>query len=180
MRSSGKLCDKDKGQESGIEIPQEINSQIWSPEINRDRQAAFLRGCIEGPRKRRPSGNRVLAEQSGREFSPAISKAEAKFVRVRSRPRLCSQPLQLGTQPFKTNSLQAESIRRSHRMAPNLRRIRGGITVQAETSSNPSNTSAIISKCLTFMVIFRCVAPCLVVHDGPQKRPSESQVRVVI
>ena len=63
----------------------------------------------EGHWQRRQTGNGALAQQPGREFTPAVSTkrtghasvpAHTKFAKVRRRPRLSSQPFQPGKTPL--------------------------------------------------------------------------------
>src|SRR6056297_755879 len=56
----------------------------------------------------------------------------AKVAEIRLRPRFCLEPLQSGTQPLKSTSLQGQPHRRPCRVAPSLRGIRGSVTVLVE------------------------------------------------
>ncbi len=56
--------------------------------------------------------------------------------------RLRHQPLQTGTQPLQPISLQGQPYRRSRRVARSLRGINDSVTVLADTSSNPSDSTS--------------------------------------
>jgi len=66
----GKLFCQAPRPQSSIEI-QENNEALWPTTCHRDRSTAVLRRRDEGHRQRRSPGNRALAQQPGREFTPA-------------------------------------------------------------------------------------------------------------
>jgi hypothetical protein len=66
----GKLFCQAPRSQSSIEI-QENNEALWPTTCHRDRSTAVLRRRDEGHRQRRSPGNRALAQQPGREFTPA-------------------------------------------------------------------------------------------------------------
>jgi transposase-like protein len=117
----------------------------------RDRKAAlkFLRKSM---RQRRPSGNGSLVEQQGREFSFAVPttgtghasvQAHAKSAEIRRRPRLSPQSFQPGTSPLQQDQFQAESHRRSGRVASTWCGIRDSIIVLTETGSHWSDSTVL-------------------------------------
>ena len=100
----------------------------------RDRQAAILWCGDEGHRQRRKTGNWPLAQQSGREFTSAIStkrtcneqlQAHANLAEIRCCPRFHSQPFQSRPKPLPTRSLQGQPHRRTRRVARPLCGIKG-------------------------------------------------------
>ena len=157
-RSTGKLRDQATGSKSSVEISQKNHERLWSATRHRDRSTAVLRGCDESYWQLRLPGDRSLAEQSSRKFSPAFSTKRAShapfptganLAEIRFRPRLRFQPLQPGTQPLQQTSLQAQPRRRSCRVARSLRGINRSVTVLVETSSHPSDSTL---WCVRFLI----------------------------
>ena len=129
---------------------------------HRDRSVAFWR-CDESHRQRGPAGNWALEKQASREFTPiawlwfvckpregAVSKAgtsnvalptNANLAKVRLRTRLNLQPFQPRTTPLQPIKFQAQTHRRSGRVAPTLYGIRCSLTGHSETGSHSSDST---------------------------------------
>jgi len=95
-------------------------------------------------------GNWPLAEQSRREFSPAVSTTRtgntglseyAKFAEIRFRPFCSSQPTQPGAPPLPSRHFQDQPHRHSRRVAPTWCGIRASRTVLTETGSHRSDSA---------------------------------------
>lgn len=147
-RRPGERCDEDAGQEGGIEIIEENNEARWSAAYLRNGKAPLLRRCAEGSRRRRPAGNWPVTQPSVREFGPsfpaprtvyAALPANAQFTDFRCRPCIGLQPFQFGAKPLLPGQFQEEPRRRSRRVAPARRGIRGSGTARPETGSHLSD-----------------------------------------
>ena len=99
----------------------ESDETIWPSGDHRDRQASVLSCGDESHRECRPPGDRVLAQQSGREFTSAIpttrtSDGEIQECKVASEvcldPRFSPQSLLPGTSFLQPRKLQTQSFRR--------------------------------------------------------------------
>jgi hypothetical protein len=141
--------------QSGIDIPPENNEALWPTTCHRDRSTGVLRRCYEGHRQRRSPGNRALAQQPGREFSPAVSKKRASNVvfptnanlaKIRLRPRLSSQSFQPPTPPLLTRQFQAQPHRRSGRVAPTWWELMKSFVGPAETDSLSSDSTGMKAR----------------------------------
>ncbi|MER3352401.1 MAG: hypothetical protein RLQ73_00335, partial [Hoeflea sp. D1-CHI-28] len=67
--------------------------------------------------------------------------AHAKSTEICRRSLFNPQLVQFGAKPLQQTEFQTEPSRRSRRVASTLRRIKGSVTVQGETSSNPSDSN---------------------------------------
>ncbi len=110
----------------------------------------FQRACCY-----RKTANGQVVQQPRREFIPsfpttrtrdAAIQAYAKFTEVRRRPLLRLQPLQPGKIASRQRYLQADTHRRSRRVARTWYGIKGSYTGLAKTGSNLSDSTSIATR----------------------------------
>src|SRR5450631_4594880 len=111
-----------RGQDCGAEVSETHHEEIWPPQDHRDRWALLLSRGNERGRHQRSTRGWSTAQQSGGEFSSAISTTRAGYAEVSQHEdpakiqfdsRRGPQPFQSGASSRQARRLQTQTLSRA-------------------------------------------------------------------